>query len=554
MTLHESGEVHAPPTDAAMASEPRTRPLSRATSVELDALLDGLPGTIVYRMAARPDGTRRLLYVSASIEALTGLGREAVLADVTLWYALIGPDQVDRVAAAEAAATASMSRFREEVRYLIDGHARTFEISARPTRMDDGTVLWDGTATDVSELVAQRAERERLAAILRETDDLVGMARAKDGKAIFLNEAYRAFAGLGAHDDPGSVSIGSIHADTRVADYRDAVLPTAAREGRWSGESVVRSADGRERVVSQIVIAHPARDAGDVGPDGAPPPVEHYSTIMRDITDRAAMERRLREASERAEIALREVNHRVKNLFALVPALVQLSARGATDVTTLVGSIRDRVAALGRAHALTLNAFSEDHGVALDALIRAVLEPYEDRAEAFSMAGPSVRLSSRNGNAMSLALHEMATNAAKYGALAAHEGRVAISWSIERGTDETTDGTTDGKPDGADGAPTSRSSSHVESPDRLVFSWREAEGPKVTEPLETKGFGTTLIDRLIRAQEGTIEREWHPDGLAIEVTLPVHLKAKPRAAPVEDAIAPPGMVATEHSIVQEGAR
>lgn len=528
--LSDVSEVHAPPTDAAMSAEPRAAaPLPHATSVELDALLDGLPDTIVYRLAIAPDGTRRMLYVSASVEALTGLTREAVMDDVMQWYALVDHDQIERLVAIEAEATRTLTRFREEVRYTIGGRRRTFEFSARPFALEDGSVLWDGTARDVSERAAQREEREQLAAIVRETDDLVGVARASDGEAVFLNEAFRAFAGLEPHDAPGAVTIGTIHPERLAGHFRDTVLPTAARVGRWSGESAVMRPDGKERAVSQVVIAHPTRQPGDAGPDGAPPPVEYYSTIMRDISGRVTMERQLREASERAEIALREVNHRVKNLFALVPALVQLSARGASDVPSLVSSIRDRVAALGRSHALTLNAFSEDRGVALDALIRAVLEPYEDRAEAFSMAGPSVRLSSRNGNAMSLALHEMATNAAKYGALASHKGRVAISWRIER------------DPAG-------------EAPERLVFAWREAEGPEVTPPADAKGFGTTLIDRLIRAQEGTIERDWAPSGLAIEMTLPVHLKPKGRPAPEEDAAATAGTVATNGSIVQGGAR
>lgn len=527
--LSDVSEVYAPPTDAAMSAEPRgAAPLSRATSVELDALLDGLPDTVVYRLAIAPDGTRRMLYVSASVEPLTGLAREAVMDDVMRWYALVDDDEIERLVAVEAEATRTLSRFREEVRYVIDGRHRTFEFSARPTMLEDGTVLWDGTARDVSERAAQREERERLAAIVRETDDLVGVARASDGEAVFLNEAFRAFAGLGKDDAPGAVAIATIHPERLAGHFRDTVLPTAAREGRWSGESAMLAPDGTERAVSQVVIAHPIRHPGDAGEDGPPPPVEYYSTIIRDISGRVAMERKLREASERAEIALREVNHRVKNLFALVPALVQLSARGAGDVPSLVSSIRDRVAALGRSHALTLNAFSEDRGVALDALIRAVLEPYEDRAEAFSMAGPSVRLSSRNGNAMSLALHEMATNAAKYGALASHKGRVAISWTIER--------------DAGSG------------PDRLVFSWREAEGPEVMAPADAKGFGTTLIDRLIRAQEGTIERDWNSEGLAIEMTLPVHLKPKVRAAPDDDEAAPAGAVATDASIVQGGAR
>lgn len=486
--LDDIGSVYAAPTDAALAGGSA---VPRETAIQLDALLNGLPGTIVYRLALSPEGTRRLLYVSASITPLTGLDRDAVLRDVSLWYRLIGPEQVERIEDAEAEAMRTMSRFRETVRYRIDGESRWFEIAARPSATEDGTVLWDGTATDVTALLAEREERDRLAAIVRETDDLVGVARAEDGTAVFLNEAWRDMLGLVPGTDPSVVSITSTHPERLHGRYRDEILPTAAREGRWSGESVILDREGRERPVSQVVIAHPERDPGE------DMPVEHFSTIMRDISGRVRMETKLREASEHAEIALREVNHRVKNLFALVPALVQLSARGITDVNTLVSVVRDRVAALGRAHALTLNAFSEDRGIALDALIHAVLEPYDERSAAFSIAGPAVRLSSRNGNAMSLALHEMATNAVKYGALSTDRGRVAISWRIQREGDQS----------------------------RLAFRWTEAGGPPV-DPPALGGFGTTLIDRLIRAQEGTIERDWSRSGLTIEVTLPLHLRER----------------------------
>ena len=484
--LEDVGGIYAAPTDAVLS---RGVPLPAETAVHLDALLDGLPGTIVYRLSLAPDGTRRLLYVSASIEPLTGLRRDDVLRDVSLWYGLIGPEQVERIAAAEAKAMRTMTRFRETVRYDIDGVSRWFEIAARPTALDDGIVLWDGTATEVTDLLAERDERERLAAIVRETDDLVAMVRAEDGAATFLNESWRNLLGMGPDADASTASIATMHPPGLAARYRDVILPRAAHHGTWSGESVILDANGAERPVSQVVIAHPERH------DGEDRPVTHYSTIVRDISQRVSMEDKLRQATEHAEIALREVNHRVKNLFALVPALVQLSARGATDVGTLVSAVRDRVAALGRAHALTLNAFSEDRGVALDALIRAVLEPYEERAEAFSIAGPSVRLTARNGNAMSLALHEMATNAVKYGALSVHRGRIALSWTIRR----------------EEGAS-----------DRLALRWTEADGPPVSEPEGRGGFGTTLIDRLILAQEGTIDREWSPKGLVIEITLPLH--------------------------------
>ena len=197
----------------------------------------------------------------------------------------------------------------------------------------------------------------------------------------------------------------------------------------------------------------------------------------------------LEEAAAAKDVMLGEVEHRVKNLFALVPAIVSLSARTATDKDDLVRAIRERVAALSRSHALTLHAYSEDEGVAMEALIRAVLEPYGHRSAAFALDGPTVRLPTKVSSAMALALHELATNAAKHGALSEEAGRVAISWRIEG--------------------------------DDLVFSWIESDGPPISGVPERRSFGTGLVDRLLEAQQGRIEREWRPEGLALALTMPV---------------------------------
>lgn len=254
----------------------------------------------------------------------------------------------------------------------------------------------------------------------------------------------------------------------------EAFCPTAKGQPRWWDISVA-PVFGAEREAIGIV------------------------SISRDISRTIADRRALDEAKEQAEIALREVNHRVKNLFSLVPAIVQLSARAADDIPSLASGISNRVAALARSHTLTLNAFSQEKGASLDALIHAVLEPFAERADAFTLIGPTLRLASREANAMSLALHELATNAVKYGALAERNGRVSISWKVE-----TSD---------ADGSETGTR--------RLVFRWCEAGGPAITAPPTRSGFGTQLIDRLIRLQEGVIERDWKKSGLDVTIALPL---------------------------------
>ena len=323
-------------------------------------------------------------------------------------------------------------------------------------------------------------DRQRLYDLIDATPDVVGVVN-REGTIEFLNQGGRRLLGL-PMEGPIARKVSDLHPPEHMRRYRDAVVPLVEREGVWTGESAVLTAAGEELPVSQIVTATPQ-------PDGA---VTHYATIIRDLRPQRAAEAALRDANEQVQVALREVNHRIKNFFALVPALVKLSARTATDAQSLATAVQERIGALSRSHALTLNAFSSDHGVSLDALIRAVLEPYQDAADAFSFSGPSVRLSGRIGNAVALALHELATNAAKHGVFSTPGGRVTIVWSAPQ---------QDGQ----------RS---------LVMTWQEDGGPPVKGAPTRSGFGTSLLDRLIAAQGGTIQRDWRREGVRVEIDLP----------------------------------
>ncbi|MCQ8186408.1 sensor histidine kinase [Parvularcula maris] len=220
------------------------------------------------------------------------------------------------------------------------------------------------------------------------------------------------------------------------------------------------------------------------------------SGTHEDISLRREQEAALAQAKAQVELALREVNHRVQNLFALVPALVSLSANETDDAGELADKIRSRVGALARSHSLTLNAYNRDEGVDLESLVAAVLEPYAvSRAESgFAVQGPHVRLNEGEANAASLTLHELATNAAKHGALSVPEGRVSIDWEVLTGAADTP---------------------------IMALRWLERAGPAVVGPPSRQGFGTRLIDSLIRSLRGEISRNWAEDGLTVDVRFPL---------------------------------
>jgi two-component sensor histidine kinase len=215
--------------------------------------------------------------------------------------------------------------------------------------------------------------------------------------------------------------------------------------------------------------------------------VEHRQLILLAIEDitgrrRAEMER---------EMLVGELNHRVKNLFAVVRALAT-QADGARTAEQYQEVFLGRVDALARTHDLLFA--SEWRGTELRSLAGA-LQPFAgDRAEAIEIEGVRLELGARQALSVSLVLHELATNAAKYGALSVPDGRVRLAWQIE---------------DGDQGK-------------HIRLRWEERGGPPVAPPQEM-GFGTQLIRRTFDYElDGTAELSFGPEGFRLEATFPSH--------------------------------
>jgi PAS domain S-box-containing protein len=201
--------------------------------------------------------------------------------------------------------------------------------------------------------------------------------------------------------------------------------------------------------------------------------------VARDITDRKERE---------AQILLlsRDAEHRAKNLLANVKAMVRLSQSDTPD--GLKQAIEGRIGALANVHSLL--AQSRWAGAELGSLIKQELSPYSRAGEMRTqIEGPTVILKPEAAQAIAVAFHEFATNAAKYGALSVAEGQVHVEWSRA-----------------ADG--------------QLGLRWTEAGGPPVTPPTR-KGFGTHVMEAMIRGHVGgDVRLDWRAEGLACEMTLP----------------------------------
>lgn len=208
------------------------------------------------------------------------------------------------------------------------------------------------------------------------------------------------------------------------------------------------------------------------------------TVVHRDISERKELES-LREA------VARELDHRMKNVLSVVTSLIALSAADAVDVKDFVKSLTGRVRAL--ANSQSAFRFGEDQIVSLGDLLRLELAQYQTLdGTNVSIGGPPVSVSPRAAQMLSLAVHELATNATKYGSLGVAGGHVSVTSAF---TGEGKTGT-------------------------LTITWRESGGPPVVPP-QRLGFGTTLIKRIVaNALHAEVTIEYQPDGLICRMALP----------------------------------
>jgi two-component sensor histidine kinase len=215
--------------------------------------------------------------------------------------------------------------------------------------------------------------------------------------------------------------------------------------------------------------------------------------VAQDISQRKV-------AQELQGLLVRELNHRIKNLFAITSGMITLSARSATTPKEYANNIRGRLNALASAHDLILPSFTGTTGALANAsdlatLLRKILSPYvlapaDGQAACLTLLGPFVSLSAQAVTTFALILHELATNAAKYGALSTNEGQLRITWEC-RDLD-------------------------------LILKWEECGGPKIGGAPKSEGFGTVIANHSVREQfGGTVSHRWDVNGLSVDLSVPI---------------------------------
>jgi two-component sensor histidine kinase len=409
------------------------------------------------------------------IRELYGVGPELERNTIEDWMRLIHPDDRARVTADLRSAAQGEPHNTDYRIVMPDGAIRwiasrgnlQYDAEGRPTRAVG--VCFDITSRKEAE--AKLADERRRLRLGQELAGL-GLGTVDYGTdRLTLDEmAGELFELPSQRWLPRSCLRDRMHPDdrTRVEAALDAALDPDG-DGRLAVEARMILADGRTRwIAAQQQIEFATDEAGRRTPRSA-------VIVVRDVSDRRSRE-------ERIAFLMREVNHRSKNMLALVQAMARQTM--AAGQANFFERFSERIQALAASHDLLVN--NDWIGVEIGALARSQLAHFEDALkEHVTLEGPQLMLSAGAAQAIGMALHELATNAAKYGALSRPEGRVSLRWSI--------------------GEQAGRR--------QFTMTWTESGGPKVVEP-SRRGFGSAVLGRLVEAQlEAEVELSFAPSGL-----------------------------------------
>jgi PAS domain S-box-containing protein len=303
-----------------------------------------------------------------------------------------------------------------------------------------------------------------------------------DGAADYFNRGWRDFTGAPAEASYGDAWMQFLHPDDHAV-AGEVWQRAVATEEDYEIEYRLRRADGEYRWM--IARGLPMRDQA-----GA---VSRWIGTCTDIQEQKA-------AAEQQELLTRELSHRIKNIFAVISGLITLSLRKRPELRELGIDLQQRVLALGRAHDFVrphseLSRSYIAHS-SLTGMLLTLLGAYQaHEGERITIRGEDVRIDDRSATPLALFFHELATNAAKYGALSASEGHVEIELDSS-------------------------------GPDFVSLTWTERGGPPV-KPATEQGFGATLIDMSVTRQlGGTLDYDWREEGLRVCARIPAEMMSR----------------------------
>ncbi len=302
---------------------------------------------------------------------------------------------------------------------------------------------------------------------------VIGMAQAdaQSFRLLRVNARFCRITGYTEAELLGGMTLSDlVHSGDRARDLRRFRAATAGRDAGTIETRCMRK-DGSvihvqmDCVLAEAAPGHPAR----------------FYAVLQDITERRA-------TAERQALLAREVDHRAKNLLAVMQSIIRLTH--APDLRSYIRAIDGRISAVARAHSLL--AAERWRHARLRRLVQEELAPYGAAAERIQTDGPDLLLLPDAVQALGMALHELATNAAKYGALSVLGGALSITWGL------------------------------AEAEGLLKLRWQERGGPLVKRPGARRGFGSRVIAATIKEQlGGQVAMAWETAGLRCDIAIPI---------------------------------
>jgi PAS domain S-box-containing protein len=415
------------------------------------------------------DPTRRVFsWDRRSKEILGRYENEATVEEFMTW---VHPDDAGKVWAAydavldpsEPERSATEFRIRradDEVRWVRTWGLAHFDLVGASRERRVASVV--GTVDDITEHKQHEELMRRQADLLDQSHDAILTLQTGGRGIVYWSRGAERLYGYTAAEAEGRITHQLLQ--TRAPIPIEDLDAQVVRRGSWNGELTHTARDGRDIVVESRIVR--------VSYNGDAFALE----TNRDITERKRHE-------EREHLIMREMNHRAKNMLGLVQAIArQTAARNPGD---FVERFSERIQALSANQELLIRG--ERKGVETEDLVRAQLAPFADLiGTRITTQGPKLRLKAAGAQAIGLALHELATNAGKYGALSTDTGRVDICWA------------TDG--------------------DIFTMSWVERDGPPVSAP-KRRGFGTVVMQEMAEdSVDGTVDLDYAPSGLTWRLT------------------------------------
>jgi PAS domain S-box-containing protein len=363
--------------------------------------------------------------------------------------------------------------FREELHYWVaDGTERVVDFAMHPIRDRAGKVTFlNPTGIDITDRKRIEADLRDtaqrlsfLASIVESSDDAI-VSKNLDGVITSWNRGAERIFGYTAEEAVGQPITIVIPLDRH--DEERTILTRIRRGERIDHFETIRQRKHGSLINVSLTVS-PVRNA-----DGK---VVGASKIARDVTEQ-------KRSQEQISVLAREAEHRSKNMLANVQAVVNLSQANTPD--ELKKAIEGRIRALANVHSLFIQ--TRWIGAELSTIVSQELEPYSSRENRVRTDGPQMLLEPTAAQAVAIALHELATNAVKYGSLSVAGGKVDLKWSQE-------------------------------SDSQLRLQWTEEGGPRVQAPTR-KGFGSRIIQQMITQLKGTVHFDWRPEGLVCEIAL-----------------------------------